>query len=330
VARTFGRADVTRPRGVIDTLTAGYETVNRRLWILLIPVALDLLFWFGPKLSVGWLATALPLGTLEAGQRTVLAESLAHFNLAFVLAMYVPTVLGKPPYVPVGAEVVAPVWRDVYQLLPGSLVPAAVAAVALALLVTSLYLGSIGALVRGDGKRDGETDRGAALGAPGAAGWLREWLRAWWRIIVLHVVGALALGAVALPWLTGVALVMALSAEVGGFMVLLFQVALLWVGLSLFFTLNAVILTDAPPLRAAVMSAAFFRRHFWSALALIGLILLISTGFPIVWRTLARQPLGLVASILGNAYVGTGLAAASMVFFRDRLSLMRGSKSGNN
>jgi hypothetical protein len=147
---------------------------------------------------------------------------------------------------------------------------------------------------------------------------------------VLHVAGALALAVLVVPWLAAAAVVSAWSAAGGGFMVLLFQVALLWAMLSLFFALDAIILADAAPLRAAALSIALFRRHFWSSLALIGLILLISTGISIVWRALARQPVGLSASIVGNAYVGTGLAAASMVFFRERLSPMRGSKSGNN
>ena len=43
------------------------------------------------------------------------------------------------------------------------------------------------------------------------------------------------MGALAVPWLAGVAVVTALSAQAGGFMVLLFQVALLWMALQWLF-----------------------------------------------------------------------------------------------
>src|ERR1044071_10211247 len=38
--------------GVIDTLTDGFQLVNRAPGLLLVPVLLDLLLWLGPKLSV--------------------------------------------------------------------------------------------------------------------------------------------------------------------------------------------------------------------------------------------------------------------------------------
>ena len=38
--------------GVIDSLSAGYRFLVRRLDLLLIPVLLDLFFWLGPKLSI--------------------------------------------------------------------------------------------------------------------------------------------------------------------------------------------------------------------------------------------------------------------------------------
>jgi hypothetical protein len=73
-------------------------------------------------------------------------------------------------------------------------------------------------------------------------------------------------------------------------------------------------------------SVALVRTNFWPAVSLIGLILVIDTGLPIVWRELSGRPAGLgvwglAASIVANAYVGTGLAAASMLFYRDRLLL---------
>src|SRR5919109_3640683 len=309
MARTLGRDRVARPPGVIETLTAGYETINRRLWLLLIPIGLDLLFWVGPKLSIVWLGGYLPLSDVGTEQRSAVADSLAYFNLAFVLALYVPTVLGKPPFAPVGAELSVAGARSVYQVLPPGLLLALALLVPAALLIAACYLGGIGQLVRTEA---------AAPAVPRGAAWLRSAPRHWWRIVVLHAAAVVAIVLLAVPWTLALLAGVRLSGEAAGLLIVLTQVALLWAAVYFFFALDAVILTDLHPVRAALSSVHLVRDQFWPALGLIGLTLLIGTGLPIVWRALAGQPLGLVASIVGNAYVGTGLAAASMLFYRDR------------
>src|SRR5215467_12072129 len=40
-----------QPTGVIETLSAGFAVLHRQLWVLLLPVAVDLFLWFGPHVS---------------------------------------------------------------------------------------------------------------------------------------------------------------------------------------------------------------------------------------------------------------------------------------
>ena len=40
-----------QPTGVIETLSAGFAAVNRQLWVLLLPVLLDVFLWLGPHVS---------------------------------------------------------------------------------------------------------------------------------------------------------------------------------------------------------------------------------------------------------------------------------------
>ena len=40
-----------QPTGVIETLSAGYSAVNHHLWVLLLPILLDVFLWFGPHVS---------------------------------------------------------------------------------------------------------------------------------------------------------------------------------------------------------------------------------------------------------------------------------------
>ena len=147
--RLLGGDEAARPPGVIDTLTAGYETINRRLWLLLLPVGLDLLFWLGPKLSIVRLAGYLPANTVSPEQPAAMTELLAHFNLAVLLALYVPTALGgRAPLGPAGAEISQPIPRAVYPLAPETFALAVAIMLPLAQLVDGLYIGGIGPAVR--------------------------------------------------------------------------------------------------------------------------------------------------------------------------------------
>jgi hypothetical protein len=314
VNRAIGRGEVVRPLGVIDTLTAGYETINRRLWLLLIPIALDLLFWFGPKLSVVRLAGYLPLGSLGFGDVLGVTELLARANLLFLVALYIPTVLGKVPF-----DVVAPTRglpeRTIIQFEPATFALAVVVLLPVCLLVAAFYLGHIGQLVR-------------PASAP--AGWLRLSVRTWRRLVVVHLAALVGLVALAIP----AGLVVAaggawVSRDFGSFLLFVFQVTLLWLGFYFFFWITATVVADGNPVRAALTSVELVRSNFWPAVSLIGLILVIQTGLPIVWRSLATPVAslgawgswGLIAGIVANAYVGSGLAAASMLFYRDRVLL---------
>jgi hypothetical protein len=66
------------------------------------------------------------------------------------------------------------------------------------------------------------------------------------------------------------------------------------------------------------------RRHLWPSVALIGLTWLILVGMSRVWEVLAstlQAPYGVILSSVGNAYIATGLIAASMIFYTERAEL---------
>ncbi|MEE8391132.1 MAG: hypothetical protein V3S14_10100, partial [Anaerolineae bacterium] len=49
---TRTQEEASGPLGVIDSLTAGFEVVGRHLWLIGLPVLLDLFLWLGPRLSI--------------------------------------------------------------------------------------------------------------------------------------------------------------------------------------------------------------------------------------------------------------------------------------
>ena len=305
----------TRLPGVIDTLSDGYGVVNRHPWIVLFPILIDLFLWLGPQLSAARLISrALPL--LQAGrvdrlqvqeaQLKELVELAEGFNLLSVLA---PTFVGVPsrmaavgirdPLQSVPVESWLNVW---WILLLGSLA---------GLLLGSLYYAAIAAGVRGSGL--------APLRLLGGA------LRGWTRVLgfLLLLVGlSLLLGLPMVFLLVGARLV---SEALVSLVASLLLTALVWVWIYLYFVPNAIFLGQVGPLQAIKQSVAVVRLGFWTALGIMLLIAIILAGMGQVWNLAEglAEPWGLGLGILGNGYIASGLIAASMRFYRERIEFLK-------
>jgi hypothetical protein len=92
--------------------------------------------------------------------------------------------------------------------------------------------------------------------------------------------------------------------------------------IHLFFAVDAIFISRVGPLLAIQRSVGLVRRHLWPSVALILLSLLIWAGMTRVWDVLSTSlqfPYGIALSILGNAYVASGLIAAGMIFYTERV-----------
>ncbi len=98
---------VSKPIGVIESIQGGFNLVNRRPWLLLLPVIVDLVLWRGPKLSLASLVQRVqelvfnqPDLPVEYAESTKLASETLHsigetFNLLSLLS---GAVIGFPSY----------------------------------------------------------------------------------------------------------------------------------------------------------------------------------------------------------------------------------------
>ncbi|MBV9175263.1 MAG: hypothetical protein JOZ81_34845 [Chloroflexi bacterium] len=310
------------PTGVIETLSAGYAALNRQLWVLLLPVLLNLFLWLGPHVSfsplVGPLATRASEWTRQVGvgprrglgdpqlqssidqtRQWLIAASdeINGFEALVWTPLGVPTLVGLPSTNEDLAFVSG--WADGVALFG--------ACVALGLLVGGVFYGGLADASVGQ------------RGGPLSAG--RRVPRA-----VVDVVGLVALlfGVallLGLPVLLLIAFTALASPPVAVLGTLLLGAGLLYASVHLFFSIPAIFVSNAGPLRAIQRSIAVVRRHLWPSLALMVLTWLILAGMGRVWDLLAvnlQSPYGVVLGILGNAYIASGLVAAGMVFYIQR------------
>lgn len=299
--------------GVIDTLTAGYDTVNRHPWIVAVPVLVDLFFWLGPHLSLAPLVQrtvgriAMPLGLsaemLQSYQdyREWLLRAGESFNLFSLLTTHIP---GIPSLMSGREGLGATVTLDSpwMALLLFLLLPIA------GLWLASIYYVAVARPVRG-------IDEGAGTL------WGRIW-RTWGRLLVLLLLAigvALLLG---LPAVVLGVLVGTVNSSLVGFIAAFLWVTALWVQFYLFFVVDAMVISDVGPLQAIRNSVAVVRFNMGPTLGLVVLIWIITLGMPIVWDAMAQNLVGTIAAVLGNAYISAGLAVASMSFYRDRFLVL--------
>lgn len=340
---------------LVETLSDGYRAVNRRPWLLLIPIVFNLYLWFGTQLSFAplisdWQATlrvlqqaqGAPLGTELSSEMQ--QQSAQQFSLLRDLDMrqplaifnYMPTtiyVLGSLGLTGGGLGVplvqAQPLMLDSQrsvievQHLGGALL-AFLLLNAGALLLSAAFLTAMAEAVRDERL------------AP--AVWLQRLGRATRSLFgyAALLIGAAVLLGVPVVLLAG--LLLALSPVLGAFAALLLVIAWFWANIYLGFTLEAIVISGIGPLRALHASFNIVRRNFWSTLMFLLLLLVIAVGSGVIWQAIvaSASTAGLIVAIVGSAYICCGLVAARMVFYRERLrrwqmavSAVRGASSAS-
>lgn len=295
---------IAKPRNasLVDTIGAGYRALHRRPWVVGIPAGLSAYLWLGQPVGLGPLAGQLraslsELGGLLGSDREQLVQSIIASDVRLALAWlnFVP-VLAPPAGsgVAVGLAGV------------GQLAAALVVINLLALLLSSYFLTTLSEAVSGDLRRPlGSLGRSLRV-----AGDIVRYLLALAGVGLVLALPFLAISAIVIAALPGATLAILVA----------WYVALFWAYVYTGFAPEAILISGAGPLRAIYNSVHIVRRDLAGTIGLLALSFVILTGLGVIWQRIAATPLGLAVAILGSAYVGSGLSAARLEFYRERLA----------
>lgn len=303
-----------QPMGVIEALQTGFAFVNRHPWLLIAPVVLDLALWRGPRFAISTLllnaiqpafsTPGLPpelTANIELVKTTIgvigqsfssllvfLASSLADFP-----SLFARLGAGSTP----AAEFVNLSQVLVYAVLLLGIV-FSLASVWLALVVRMLD--------------DKPADFSKFLRR---AAWI-------WINLGLYVLGLVA-ATIAATFVLGlfvgaVVLVTGGGAAFANILGILFFWLILWIGLGLTFVVDAIALDGVNVAQATWRSINVVGRNLNSTIGLALLAFLLTEGFARIWLWLSSNTWGMPISILGSAYIGAALTAASLQFYRAR------------
>jgi hypothetical protein len=307
------------PPGVIDTLTAGFDRVNRVLWVLLLPILMDAFLWLAPPLhattvfhglagQANALYSAMASNGVDPNTLTQARQAVTAFDQAAggfnVFTLLVVSLASVPSILP------TPVATASWQLTGvGALIGAAVGLELLGMLIGCLYLAILAQQVR---------DNRVTVARLG-----RAWF--YWLSVLGFLVLALGVSlAISIPLALVIGVVQVVIPGLGQVLWVLalaaIQVAAILMMIYLFFLVDAIVVSEVGPWQAAVKSAQVVANNFWPTVGFIVLVYVISLGMQVIWTAMGKTLFGTGVAIVANAYVASGLTAASMLFYQTRVS----------
>jgi hypothetical protein len=309
--------------GVIDALSAGLDAVLRHPWLLLIPLALDLFLWVGPRLqapalyrffepTLRQMLIEMPSteGRLAAQE---LGKLLNTFFTQYNLFSWLSVGLVGVPVVNAGIDSTLKlatgglplVWQiaelDGYVLLMFVFT-------GIGLLISALFWALLSGYVRGDQFQ--------------AARWLKDSLTIWKRLgLLFFLIIATVLLAI-FPMSMVMLTVGAFSPGLASLVPALMMAVGLWVIFVCVFTPHGIALHRMPLGRAVNTSILIVRANLTPTAGLVAVMVAISIGMNVIWGALAVDSWLRLVAIVGNAIIGAGLIVASLLFYRNRVSVL--------
>ena len=308
-----------KPLGVIDSLQKGFELLNLHLWLLLIPILLDVILWLGPRLSLAPITNRFVQAF--SNQSDLPEQFAANFDLAIenlntlgrdynLLALLTGPLTRLPslqarldfhsvdilhkPVITLAQWQTAALWVII-------LVPTGI-------LIGSLWLTLIAFAL----KRE----------RLGMSAFLSRWGWIWLNtnLYLLALIAGSALFALVFS-VTGAFVLLlfgAAGAVILGILWVLFIGFSIWLWIGLYFVVYAIALDGVNVASAIWRSLNVVGRNAMSTLGFLILSMLLTEGFTRIWMRIGGYAWGVLLGALGNAYLGTAIVVAAFLFYQSR------------
>ena len=305
----------TPPVGVIESLTRGFETVAGSLALILLPLLLDLFLWVGPRLTFRPAFLSYYHDFWEPMVASMDEEVQSGLNQTGDLILELSEDM-PDQYLPIFGMPSLMAWREA-EPLPFDYLPPVVemrtpvdvlGVNVLSILAGFVLLGCYIAIIA-EKVKSGKAKPGKILSRlPINMIWLGIFFFA--AVILLFLVY--------LPFLlvaVSFALVSDWLAVLVNFLGLLL---VLWIGVFVIFTIHGIFLNERGVFRALWDSVRVVQWNMPATLMLFLLIMILSSALSQIWLLAPAHTWMTVLAIGANAFIQTGLIAATFFYFKDR------------
>lgn len=304
-----------KPPKIIQTLVQGFNVVAAHPYVMLFPLLLDLLFWFGPFYRIKELLspaleemletlsaslTTADVATVLQTTRTTWDQLFSNFNLLTVLRTYpigIPSLLASKGYSanPLGNPLLIEVESSSEALL------VIVLCVFLGLFLGALYYGLISRLLRKSKEKEKSVHFFYSIG----------------QTFVLFILIVLAILLLSFPVLCFLSSFSVFVPTIGTLPLMILGLILLWIFVPLVFSPHGIFTRRLSAFKAISLSTKFVRISSMATTLFLTLAVALSYGLDLLWSTPAPDSWLYFLGILGHAFVSSGILAASFVYFRD-------------
>lgn len=303
---------IARP-GIILAFRSGFNTVANNISLIILPVIIDLLIWFGPHFSLEKYLdpfvnqlTALPgLETPElytAMQDLIpqLMEVIKEFNLSVVLRTYpvgVPSLsaLISPTSNPVGTPI------NLSLTSTGAVLSSLILFAFIGIFLGSFYYQQIAVKVHQDPKKPtfGEFSKGTS------------------QVFLLPVFMVGLFIMFSIPLMLIIPVLSFISPVIGQLGLYLSLIIITWLLVPLSFTPHSIFLFKQNVVTSMMTSISVVRYSLPGSAFFLFSIFLLSTGMNYLWSVPPEYSWMLLVGILGHAFISTALLASSYHYFLD-------------
>ena len=303
-----------RPK-IIPALTAGFNTAASNIYLIFLPIVIDLAIWFAPHLSVEKVLIPfvrsikdLPgANTAEASEAIAgflpqFEELISRFNLSVIVRTYpigVPSLnaLLSPSINPIGA----PIGFSLSSM--NSIVSIIIVMVFIGLFLGSLYFSQVAGKVHEEVSKPTFNDYTKVTG----------------QVLLLPLFMVAIFIMISIPLVVIIPILTFISPVIGQMGIYLSMVAIIWLLIPLAFTPHSIFLLKQNVIRSMMTSISVVRFSLPGSAFFFLVIFVISTGMNFLWSIPPDNSWMLMVGIIGHAFIATGLVAASYHYFMDAM-----------
>ena len=303
------------PPNVLKSIRIGFDAITNHLVLLLFPLGLDLFLWFGPHVQIRSLINGLILEMNKTSQSfpadvaQVIQEGQAIWEVAadrvnlLIALRSLPVGIFSlmPSILPLKNPLGSPILWEIPS--PGGAFAFTLVAFVAGLLLGGLYFSAV---------------RQAAIFDE--VKWrsiLKDWPRVSLQSLLLSLIWVaffLAVLVVGSCAATGVTL---FSVSLRQIAIVLFGVVSFWLLFPLFFSPHGIFAQRERAWRSLVISIRLTNLTFMKTSFFIMLVILVNQGLHLVWQIAPEDSWLMLISILGNAFVTTGILSASFIYYQE-------------
>jgi hypothetical protein len=311
---------------LIPSLLAGFEAVANHIELIILPIILDLILWFGPHLRIKVLLQPLLDGLklpseLQSGEFAqifsatkdiyyLLADRFNIFSAIRTLPVGIPSLIANIS--PVTNPLGSPIIMETKNYSSAFMIWLVVGIIGL--IGSSYYYNSINRIISSDNTKV----------TPGSIGWQTL------QLLYLTIICVIFIVIIIFPTLMLVSFLSLISPILGQIALFAGGLILIWVITPMLYTPQVIFMQHQSVLKALLSSIRMVRFALPSSGLLFIAVIIIAQGLDLLWQIPKENSWFALIGIAGHALVNTSLIAAIFVYYRDGIKWIQSIITKNN